>query len=50
MLRPSALRNEFVGIHEAMAGEPGETTAHRGFPAAHESNENEVGKHPLRLS
>ena len=45
-----SLRNEFINIHEAVAGEPGETTTHRGFPAAHESDENEVGKHPLKFS
>ena len=38
-----ALRNELVGINKPMAGQSGKTTAHRGFPASHESDENEIG-------
>ena len=44
------LRNEFIEIDKAVTSEPGETATHRRFPAAHESDENEVGKHPVKFS
>jgi hypothetical protein len=37
------LRHKFVGIHEAMTGQSGESSANRRFPAAHESNEDQIG-------
>ena len=38
-----ALHDLIICVHEAVSGQRGQTAANGGFPAAHESDENEVG-------